>query len=414
MDRLATFLAYIERMHPKSIDLGLERIQQVYRNLNLSLSALIITVGGTNGKGSTVALLESILFAAGYRVAAYYSPHLLKFNERIRLNGIDVDDTSLLDAFERVEQARQAIPLTFFEFTTLAAFLIFETFSPDFIVLEVGLGGRLDAVNLLDPKISVITSISLDHLEYLGSTREAIAHEKAGIFRKNCPVVCGDRDPPSSLLKQAAQLSCPISIQGRDFFMKLNGGGGDFYGENSYKQLKLPHFYPDNIATVLQLISLLQKEYAIAEEAIRQGLLTARLFGRFQFLSQNWIVDVAHNPDSARVLAEKIQAVEATPSWHAIVGMLKEKDHENTLRPLIPYIKTWHAIDLAGERATEAKDLAHQLEKLTKAPIFVYTEADSAIEAVEAVMSENERVIVFGSFLTVAVVMERKREKLCT
>lgn len=403
---ISDWMSYIESLHPSTMDFSLERISTVASRLGLRLKSFVITVGGTNGKGSSVALLESILLKANYRVGAYFSPHLLVFNERIRIQGHQISDAKLTKAFKMVDIVREDTQLTFFEFTTLAALWLFQEACLDFVILEVGLGGRLDAVNIIDPNIAVITSISLDHIEYLGETRSAIAKEKAGIFRPAIPVVCGDQYPPDTLLDTCKKLGCPCYIRGKDYEALSSEGTWSFKGVKYYDNLFIPTIYLANAATVLQVLSLLPDKYIVTRDAIEEGLKHIQLQGRCQWLDKQWLVDVAHNPDSANILAKYIKKLHTFKKVHALIGMLKDKDQIATVTPLLSLIDHWWVAGLPGERGCSGQVLADKLRSLSVKNIEVFSDLGSAHDALSEQLRENELVLVFGSFLTVGGIMK--------
>ena len=328
--QLADWLWHLERVHPRTIALGLERVATVYSRLALRFNVPVITVAGTNGKGSTCRMLESCLEAAGYRVGCYFSPHLFEFRERIRVAGKDVDDASICRALASVEAARRDVPLTYFEFATLAALQIFAAADLDALILEVGLGGRLDAVNIVDPDVSILTNVALDHQDYLGDSREEIGHEKAGVFRPGRPAVCADDAPPLSVLAHARALGADLVRIGHDFGYREdsqqwaywsrrgNRGGLAFPALRGRRQLR-------NAATVFAALERLEHRLPVSAQALRSGLAEVSLPGRFQVLPGEpmVIVDVAHNPAAAEVLAENLAALPRRARTLAVVGMLR-------------------------------------------------------------------------------------------
>ncbi|WP_054774514.1 bifunctional folylpolyglutamate synthase/dihydrofolate synthase, partial [Methylogaea oryzae] len=311
---LAEWLAWQETLHPKPIDLGLQRVRRVYDALGSGAAPFTITVGGTNGKGSSVALLSAILRAAGYRVGTYTSPHLLRYNERIQIDGEPVDDATICEAFGRVDGARGDTSLSYFEFGTLTALDIFRRAGLDAQILEVGLGGRLDAVNIIDADAALVASIDIDHQEWLGDSRDAIALEKAGIYRRGHPAVLGDPEAPPALLSYVDEQGIALHRQGREFGYSMDGAGWNWRGSTgSLRELPLPAMPGKhqllNASAVLQLLQLVQTRLPVAESAVRRGLETVRLAGRFQLIpgAPAVLADVAHNPQAARVLAEYLR-----------------------------------------------------------------------------------------------------------
>lgn len=406
---LQSWLDKIERIHPTSIELGLDRVREVAEKLQvLDWTCPVILVGGTNGKGSCVKFLESILVAEGYQVGAYTSPHLLRFNERICLNGIPVEDADLIAAFERVEYARENITLTYFEFTTLAALVLFKKQTLNVIILEIGLGGRLDAVNILDADLAIISTIDLDHTDWLGNTRESIALEKAGIIRPQQPVVVGDEHPPATLLDYATHLNANLYCVKNDFDYEVTKTHWDWKSNRSeWKNLPLPKLPIANAATTLMALTLLNSELPVSERAIHQGLADASISGRFQVLTQPFhcILDVAHNPASAKLLATQCRAFNPSGTFHAVVGMLKDKDIANTLMPLASLISCWHFGSLAVPRGASASLLASQVEKIDNEHGYFYDDIIQAFKAASKDQSKKDTILVFGSFYTVATVL---------
>lgn len=401
---LPDWLSYLEKIHPQQIELGLQRVQTVAERAELTqLPGIVITVGGTNGKGSTCAMLASILHAAGYTTGVYASPHLLRYNERIKLNGVEVSDYDLCWAFEEVEHKRADISLTFFEFGTLAAFTIFKKMKPDVIILEVGLGGRLDATNIIDADISVITSIDLDHCDWLGNTKEAIAIEKAGIYRAGKPAINGEPNAPATLYNTAAHIGTVLYSVGEQFNYQVMANSWCYKGSKwQFVDLPLPSLPLQNAATVLATLEHIS--LPITESAICSGLETAQLSGRFQILQNHptVIIDVAHNPHAARYLADKLKN-QTAERIIAVVGMLKDKDIEHTLQHMTSLVGMWHLTDLTGPRAASAADLAKFLPK--SSAFMCHQTIQKAYYAALEEARDDDLVVVFGSFFTVAGVL---------
>ena len=412
---LDEWLSWQESLNPKEIDLGLERVAQVLRRLghDTCYSCPLISVAGTNGKGSVVAYLEAIALAGGRRVCCYTSPHLLRYNERIRIDGKEIDDQSLCMAFERVDQARGDLALTYFEFGTLAAIDLFSTAEPDLVVMEIGLGARLDAVNVMDPDVAVITTIAIDHTDWLGSDREAIGQEKAGVMRAHRPAVCGDPEPPQSLLDTAASLQADLKRIGRDFRIERHNGSWGFSAvDRTIDQLPLPalagDFQLDNAATAVMAITSLQ-QYRPDDNDIIQGLCQVRLPGRFQIIQQKPLVitDVAHNPQAAAALASQLKSQVCYGETHAVIAMLADKAIADVIALLRGEVDYWYTAGLALEaRGLPASDMAAIVEQL--AADVKLTAASTVADACEraiAAVSEGDRIIIFGSFHTVAEAM---------
>lgn len=396
---LNDWLALLEGLNMAHIELGLTRMQTVAERLNLlSLPSYVITVGGTNGKGTTCALIEAMLAAGGVSVGVYSSPHLVDYRERVRINGQSPAAADFCAAFADVEAARGYIALTYFEFTTLAALWLFRHAAPQVVLLEVGLGGRLDATNVVTSDQSVITTIALDHTDWLGDNRESVGFEKAGIFRANKAAVCGDAEPPASLLAYAEQLATPLYCTGRDYQWQVQGEAWSFRGLGLHlEQLPLPSLPVMNAATALATLAL--SPFSLSKEAIVVGLSQAKLNGRLQQLSPNLWIDVAHNAESATYLATQLAKLKGKRRCIAIVGMLKDKDIAASLAPLQPLIDEWYLASLAGPRGASASELA------TYQPGSKFDSVIAALTAAQSQAGEQEMIIVFGSFFTVADVL---------
>ncbi|MFZ9164225.1 MAG: bifunctional tetrahydrofolate synthase/dihydrofolate synthase [Polynucleobacter sp.] len=412
---LDQWLSHLETAHPVGIDMGLARITRVKESLGLKFACPVITVGGTNGKGSTCAFLESILLAAGYKVACHTSPHLLRFNERARMNGADVSDADLLKAFERVEQARCRLSdpptLTYFEFTTLAIMDIFANASVDAVILEVGMGGRLDAVNIVDADCAIVTSIDLDHMAYLGNTREAIAFEKAGIFRTKAIAICADPMPPTSLINHANAIGADLWLMGKDYSFTGDQqqwgwtGRGKRFSGLGYPALRGANQLLNASAVIAALIAL-HDRLPVSAQDIRNGLALVELPGRFQVLPgrPTVVLDVAHNPHAAATLAESIEAMAYHPYTYAVFGAMADKDIDGVLKPLLNTVDYWYCTDLPTSRAASASDLAKRLRAFNKEAL-VFMDPGAAYQAALDKAGEGDRILVFGSFYTVSGVM---------
>ena len=412
---LDQWLSHLETAHPVGIDMGLARISRVKESLGLKFACPVITVGGTNGKGSTCAFLESILLAAGYKVACHTSPHLLRFNERARINGADVSDADLLKAFERVEQARCRLSdpptLTYFEFTTLAIMDIFANASVDAVILEVGMGGRLDAVNIVDADCAIVTSIDLDHMAYLGNTREAIAFEKAGIFRTKAIAICADPMPPTSLINHANAIGADLWLMGKDYSFTGDQqqwgwtGRGKRFSGLGYPALRGANQLLNASAVIAALIAL-HDRLPVSAQDIRNGLALVELPGRFQVLPgrPTVVLDVAHNPHAAATLAESIEAMAYHPYTYAVFGAMADKDIDGVLKPLLNTVDYWYCTDLPTPRAASASDLAKRLRAFNKEAL-VFMDPGAAYQAALDKAGEGDRILVFGSFYTVSGVM---------
>ena len=403
MTSLADWLAFIERQHPKAIALGLDRVATVLKNLKVALACPVLTVAGTNGKGSTCAMLDSILRAAGYRSGLYTSPHLVRYNERVRLAGVEASDHRLCESFAAVEAARGDVPLTYFEFGTLAALSIFNEEKIEVAILEVGLGGRLDAVNAIDADCAVLTSVGIDHVDYLGPDRDAIGREKAGIFRAGRPAVIAEPDPPQSVLDTKANL---LSI-GRDFGYQAEAGQWSYWGPAgkrgglAYPALR-GRMQLRNASAALCALDALRERLPVAMQDVRRGLAEVEIAGRFQVLPgrPQVILDVAHNVQAAKVLADNLAASGYSPETIAVCGMLRDKDIAGVLREVAPRITRWHLAALAGPRGASAEDLAPHV-----ADFKLHASPAAAFAAAREAAGENDKIVVFGSFLTVGEVI---------
>lgn len=411
MQSKADWLDYLTTLDPHQIKLGLERVQQIASPLQLaSFSCPVITVTGTNGKGSTVTFLEQIYLAAGYRTGAYISPHLLEFNERIRVLGQNIDDATLIEAFAAIEKARAEIPLTYFEFTTLAALKIFQGAELDILILEVGLGGRLDAVNIVDADLAIITNIGIDHTEWLGKTRASIAIEKAGIFRSQQLAVCGDSNPPTVLLQKAHDLNVDLHIFQREFFYEATESDWQWRSNgklsNRINHLPLPQLPIANAASALMAITLLQNKLPVTANEMRQGLQMASLPARFQQQGP-FIFDVAHNPHAAAWLAQRLQKESHHGRTLAVVGMLADKDIYATLENLKGLIDIWFVGGLDHHsRGASAEVMCHNLTRLGISQWHRCATVSEAFKIAKQTVGTTDRVIIFGSFYTVAECME--------
>lgn len=410
---LDEWLRFVERQHPQAIALGLERVAAVRARMNLGFACPLLTVGGTNGKGSTAAMLEAILRAGGYRTGLYTSPHLARYNERVRIAGVEAADEALAEGFAAVEAARGGIPLTYFEFGTLAAAWLFARERLDAVVLEVGLGGRLDAVNIFDPDCAVLTSIGLDHVEYLGPTREDIGREKAGIFRAGRPAVVGDPEPPASVLEAAASLGARLRLFGRDYGARAQGEQW-LYWSLAGRRATLAHpalrgaVQLRNAATAIAALETLRERLPLGMDAVRRGLAQVALPGRFQVLPgrPRIILDVAHNPQAAAVLAENLGAAGYAPRTLAVFGMLRDKDIAGVVRAVAPRIERWHLASLGGARGADAEALTSALAQAgVHAPAIRHASVADALAGARSEAGADDRIVVFGSFLTVAAAM---------
>ncbi len=411
---LNDWLEYQLQIHPKSIDMGLDRISEVAKRLAIKKPApRVITVAGTNGKGSTVAFIEAIARAAGWKVGAFTSPHILEYNERIRIDGLNADDGQLIAAFETIEAARilpAEVQLTYFEFGTLAALLIFAEHDLDLVILEVGLGGRLDATNIIDPDVAVITTVDLDHQDYLGTDRESIGFEKAGIIRAWKPVVFGEKDPPSSALRRAYELGA-TAIRGHSDYLIEKQENSWCWREPGYEiQLPMPSLAApvqiENAATAIAALRALSDE--IKDAAIIVGVRNAKVPGRLQKISEqpDVVLDVAHNPQAAKQLSQWL--LEHPKTTYAVFAALADKDIEAIVSQVQPQIKQWFlaGIDDAGPRNLTAAQLETRVKALIAEPVLsCHGNIAQALQAALQRAKPDERVLIFGSFHTVAAAM---------
>lgn len=413
-ETLEGWLGLLEARHGQAIQLGLDRVRQVREALNLPQTCPVFTIGGTNGKGSTCALLESVLLAAGYRVGLYTSPHLLRYNERVRIDGREADDQILVEAFAEVERARGETPLTYFEHGTLAAWVAFCRAGLDAIILEVGLGGRLDAVNVFEPDCAIVTSVAMDHMEFLGNDREAIGFEKAGIFRSGKPAICSDPLPPASLLDHAVAIGAKLLVSGRDFGFAGDQqqwafwlAGGARRGGLAYPALRGTNQLL-NASAVMAACESVRGILPVSMQAIRQGFMLVDLPGRFQVLPgrPSVILDVAHNPQAAGVLNENLASMGFFPETWAVIGMLADKDVSGVIRLLRDRVDHWLVATLPGPRGLNAERLAGILREAgVSADISEFDSPSAAYHAARGRAAESDRIIIFGSFLTVADVL---------
>jgi dihydrofolate synthase/folylpolyglutamate synthase len=414
---LDDWLAWISAQHPSTIALGLDRVRQVLEAMRLSLSAVKITVGGTNGKGSTCAMLERILLEAGYRVGTYTSPHILEYNERVRLQGEDVDDATLVRSFERVEAARGSTPLTYFEFGTLAALAAFDEAKLDAMVLEVGLGGRLDAVNVVDADAAIVASVDIDHVDWLGGDRESIGFEKAGIFRSGRPAIFGSADPPRRLVEHAVSIGADLQLPGRDFRVESHPGQWDFVGRRGAKHaLPVPalrgRWQLDNAAAALAALDELAARLPVSLGEVKRGLATVRLAGRLQTLPGRppIVLDVAHNPHAARALSDALGEMAFAESTLAVFAMLADKDIAGVVDAVRGRIDRWYVAAAEAERAAPAARVAEILARHDAGkPVRAFATVDAALCAARGDAGPNDRIVVFGSFTTVAEALRSAR-----
>ncbi len=405
---LADWLVYLEHLHTSAIDLGLDRVQEVAVRAKLTKPApYVITVAGTNGKGSTCAILERILLAAGYRVGVYSSPHLIRYNERVRIDGIDLPDEDHSHAFAAIDYQRAGTSLSLFEFGTLAALWLFQQKKVDVVILEVGLGGRLDATNVVDHDVSVITSLAIDHVDWLGSDIEVIGFEKAGIFRSERPAICGQPHPPASVAAHADDIGAQLYQVGYQFdYEVFNDHWSWRSGAFDLPQLPIPCLPIPNAATALMALGV--SELTITDEHIVDGLSNVRLSGRMQVVSEQpyVLMDVAHNPHSAQYLAKHLQQLKKRHAFskvHAVIAMLHDKDITSTVAEMIGEVDYWYPASLTGPRAATFDEI---INNLPVQEIVGYETPVLAYESACQNTSEQDMIIVFGSFHTVGEISD--------
>lgn len=419
---LSAWLTHLETAHPVGIDMGLTRIGKVRDALGFKLPGVLFTVGGTNGKGSTCAFLESILIQAGFKVACHTSPHLIDFNERARIQGEIASDEQLLPHFQAVEAARAqvGVSLTYFEFTTLAITHFFASQPLDAVILEVGLGGRLDAVNLFDADCAIITSIDLDHQAFLGDTREKIGYEKAGIFRTARPAICADPMPPTSLIDYAREIDADLWLFGRDFNYQ---GDQQQWSYGGRKQRRNALSYPAlrgtnqllNASAALAALESVADRLPLGAQEIRNGLALVELPGRFQVLPGQpaIVLDVAHNPHAAATLGQNLDNMGFFPNTYAVLGVMQDKDLPGMLHHLKGRVDHYYVCDLPTPRAAAANEVAQMIRASgfvedSEHSIECFTSAAAAYEKARSKVADNDRILVFGSFYTVAAVMQHR------
>jgi dihydrofolate synthase/folylpolyglutamate synthase len=412
---LDQWLAHCEQLHPKTIDMTLERVQLLCQRLDLKFGCPVVAVAGTNGKGSSCAMLEAVALQAGYRVGLYIKPHLVHFNERCRINGQMADDALLLEHFQAVEAARGGITLTWFEYTTLVIMRALSQAAVDLVILEVGMGGRLDAVNAVDADVALITSIALDHTEFLGDNREAIGREKAGIMRAGRAVVVSDPQPPASLQARADELGADLRQLGRDFNFQGDKQQWGWRGRSTrFNALAYPALRGANqllnASGVLAVFEALRERLPVNAQAVRTGLATVELPGRFQIVpgQPTLVLDVAHNPQSVAALALNLDQMGFYPATHAVFGAMRDKDLATLLPHLAPLVDHWHLTDLPTPRAASADELATLVRSACAGrTVVVHTHAtpDHALKAAAAAADPADRIVVFGSFFTVGGVL---------
>jgi dihydrofolate synthase/folylpolyglutamate synthase len=420
---LSEWLDWQKTSHVRTIDLSLDRVEIVHARMGIDHQPLTITVSGTNGKGSSVAFLDSILRQQGYRVGTYTSPHIVNYNERIRINGVPIDDQSICSAFERIDAVRNDISLSFFEFGTLAALDIFSRHQVDVQLLEVGLGGRLDATNVIDADVAIVTNISIDHVYWLGQTRNQISLEKAGIMRSGVAAVIGDPDPPEAMMEWVKSHSVPVSLLGRDYSFECDASHWRWHGTNQhYDNLPLPglrgsHQF-ENAAAVIQALSLVADRLPVSERSIKNGVEAVKLPGRFQFIDSQpaLLIDVAHNPQSAALLAQNIRHYYPDRRVYALFSVMADKDIGKIIDLMKGLVEKWYPVPLEIERAASTDEIVSVLSQrgisAYSKPLNNFDEAWKAVT--EDVTSSADMILIFGSFFLVSEYFQRHSTYLLT
>jgi dihydrofolate synthase/folylpolyglutamate synthase len=421
---LPDWLALLESRHAEvHINMGLDRVRAVKEAMNLRFDCPVIMVAGTNGKGSTCAMLESILLRAGYKTGLYIKPHFLDFNERARIGGELASDRALIDAFNAVESQRGGIDLTYFEFTTLAIMHLLAGSKLDVAILEVGLGGRLDAVNVIDADVAIVTSVDIDHTDFLGTTREQIGFEKAGIFRPGKAAICSDPVPPASLVAHAEAIGADLWLLGRDFNYSGDkqqwnyGGRGQRRNSLAYPSLRGANQLL-NASAALAALEVLKLELPVGAQEVRTGLVVVELPGRFQVLPgrPTVILDVAHNPHAASALAQNLGNMGFHPYTYAVFGVMQDKDIAGVVQPMAQYVDHWCIAELPSPRSAHTDELAQTIAELAPADakpdersVTAFADPAAAFANALSRAGENDRIVVFGSFYTVAGVMAARK-----
>jgi len=414
-NHLSAWLSAIEQKHTADIILGLERITVIAEQLKLThFDCPVITVAGTNGKGSTVALLQQLYFTAGYRVGACFSPHLHHFTERVMINNQPVSEAALCQAFGAIANASMHCQLTFFEFITLAALWLFKKNALDVVILEVGLGGRLDAVNCVENTVAILTQVALDHCDRLGNDRESIGNEKAGIFRSNNIAICGDQDPPNSVVNKAAELNCSYYQLGVDFNFEQDGEACYWWAEGTrYEHCPAPKIPATSVACAIMSSHLLAKQLPIRSSHIIDALKNTVLPGRFQVVQGICpiIFDVAHNGAAAEFLAKKLRNFPNNGKTYAIFSLLADKDCDAVLAPMRDIVDEWHIFPLETSRAAKSTDIEQRIKVLFDHPCYNHAEVAILWQTLSKRLQPEDRVVVYGSFYTVAAAQNETRFK---
>lgn len=413
---LNDWLVRLETLSPWEIDLGLERVQCLLERLNLKQPATVFHIAGTNGKGSSVVMLESLLRTTGVCVGSYTSPHIIRYNERIRIDGVEASDAAIVAAFERIEAVRDDVPLTYFEFGTLAALAVFADAGVHTVILEIGMGGRLDAVNAVAPDAGLITNISLDHCNWLGDDVETIAREKAGIMRRDKPLVFASMDMPRTIVARAAATGANLIAAGRDYHWVLDGDAWSWRGAQTHlKRLRRPSLpgaiQVENAAGVLALVEAAGYRNLLRTDVIDAAFSDLHLSGRMQMLDADgdWLLDVAHNPAAAGVLADTLRTLPIAGRTIAIIGILDDKDVEGMVSPLVDAVASWVAVTADNPRAIPAADLARRIVNVTHKSCLIAASLRQARDHALALAGADDRILVTGSFYLVGPVLELLR-----
>jgi dihydrofolate synthase/folylpolyglutamate synthase len=413
---LADWLPWLETLSPREIVLGLDRVHTVLERLELNRPGIVIHVGGTNGKGSCVSMLDALVQTNDLHTGSYTSPHVHRYNERIRIDGVPVTDAALIDALQLVEGIRGDVPLTFFEFGTLAALVAFDAAGVDVWILEVGLGGRLDAVNAIDPDVSLITNVSLDHCAWLGDDIESIAREKAGIMRASRPVIFGSHSVPIAIRQAAVDIGAELRVSGEDYSFELDlidtnlwsWKGEEAVLENLTRPALSGEVQIQNAAAVLATVEALEMDALLDRQTLNQAFSSVQLDGRFQKVIKKclWILDVAHNPAAAVAFASRFGSVNYAGSVTAVVGMLQDKDVAGFLAPLADFVDRWVAVTVDGSRAATATEIARKISEQTGEPCLIVDDIDTALNTVLDEISPDDVVLVAGSFYIVGPALD--------
>lgn len=417
---LDEWLQGIESLHPREIDLGLDRVREVLGRLGMSQPPFeVVTIGGTNGKGSVVEMVQHALGRSGIRVGAFTSPHLFRYNERMRVDGSPLPDEAILAAIREVEAARGTVPLTYFEYCTLAALAAFREHQVQVAVMEVGMGGRLDAVNVLDATVAAVTSVDLDHMDWLGSDRESIGTEKAGIFRKDTPAIVGDPAPPGSLLDCAARAGATLYRTGLDFGVRPDGEELAFWNRQGSK-LRVPRtpltgdLGGQNTAVALQVLQCLPPQLRPGPGQLYEAFGTARLLGRYHRMRDadkglTWVLDVAHNGAAVANLVGRLKAEPGVRRWHIVVGMLRDKDARDSVSRLAGVVNRWYLAPLPGGRGQSSEQLAEKIAGQVDGPVLTCASIPEALDRAREELEPGEGVVVLGSFQLVGPAIEHLR-----